>query len=522
MAQILGIDFGTTNTVVALSDRGSFPIVQHTIKTRIGKVSHDVYPSTIFFSRQSGKFAFGLEAERLAQQSSESEGIEIRSIKRVLSNYYEGMEHAVPERFKVKDLLVGFLGSLRESIMDTGLFKPGEVLQTVITWPAHSNGAQRAVTREAFREAGFEVIGTLNEPTAAAIEYADRATNGNPRAARSFSETVAVFDFGGGTFDASLLSICNGIYQVLDTLGLDSLGGDDLDRVLAGLFAERLSIEFDSLEPRRRMALIGLARTQKESLGTRPSANLHLHPHDIGLEAPPVFVSADEYIEKIKPLVRQTVDRLAQLTQRSVEKGLLSSEKALDAIYLVGGSSKLPLVQQLVTERFPGIRVVTTHKPFSSIAVGSAISATRKVEIRDIFSRHFGLFRLLDHGRREYFHTIFEAGTRLPRKGQPSLEKVTLYSPRHNIGHLRFLECSELDADGLPKGKVREWTDILFPYDPSLDVQAEVTCGEICAADALDGTQVEEIYRCDADGVITVEMNRLVDGKKRRFEISRE
>jgi molecular chaperone DnaK (HSP70) len=245
---VFGIDFGTTNTVVSLVDRGSFPVVQHSIQTRIGRVNHEVFPSTIYYSKRTGRLVYGLEAERLAQQMPFGEGIEIRSLKRFLSHYVDRMEFGETERFKVKDLLVGFLQALRRSIEGSGLFGKGETFQSIITWPAHSNGAQRAITREAFHEAGFDVIGTINEPTAAAIEYADRATGGNPRQARIFRERVAIFDFGGGTFDASLLSIEKGVDVLIEAASI--LHKRDVKyrlRVVGmGLEAQRLKLQVNS------------------------------------------------------------------------------------------------------------------------------------------------------------------------------------------------------------------------------------------------------------------------------------
>jgi molecular chaperone DnaK (HSP70) len=519
---VIGVDFGTTNTVVCLHDRGTYPVVPHTIQTKIGRISHEVFPSTIYWSKKTGQVSYGLEAERLAQQQGPDDGFEIRSIKRLLGVYAEGLEVEGPVKLRVKDLLVGFLKALKQSILASGIFPANEPFEAYVTWPAHANGAQRAITRVAFREAGFTVHGSLNEPTAAAIEYADRATGGNPRAARTLTETVAVFDLGGGTFDASLLAIKKGVYQVLDTVGIEALGGDDLDRALAEMFVERLGKTLDDLPAARRAVLLGQARAQKEALGTRTTPTLFLDPRDIGLSGTPISVPAAKYLERVRPLVQPAVDRLAALVQRTIDRKLIASVDEIGAIYLVGGSSRLPLVQQMVSERFPGLKVISTHKPFSSIAVGAAISGSRKLDVKEIFSRHFGVVRLLEGGRREYFHTIFEAGTHLPAKGEEGIERVAQYSPRHNIGHLRFFECSEIGADGLPRGRVREWSEVMFPYDPGLDIQAEHAPSAVRAADELAGTRVEERYQCDADGIITVEVSRLADGKKRRFEIYRD
>lgn len=516
---ILGIDFGTTNTVVSYDDRGSYPIVPHYIQTRIGRVSHEVFPSLIYIDRKTGEVFHGLEAERLIRAKPPEAGTQIRSIKRMLRDYTEGMRIDPESGHLVKDMLIAFLKSLRASICAAGLFMETEVLECIITWPAHANGAQRAITRDVFRGAGFEVIGSLNEPTASAIEYADRVTGGNTRAARKLTDTIAVFDFGGGTLDVSLLDIEKGAFRVVDNMGREQLGGDDLDQVLCEMFASKMKIELESLTNDQRLALLNQARHQKESIGNQGAKSLLLNPQDLGLKARPVSIATKDFLKRVRPIIEQAVDTLHELMQRKPAQDLMKARPGLGAIYLVGGSSKLPLVEELVSKRFEGVKTITTHKPFTSVAVGAAIYASQKVEVRDIFSRHFGVFRLLEAGQREFFDPIFEAGTRLPAKGEDPIEKVAVYNPAHNIGHLKYLECSDIGPDGLPRNGVRSWSDILFPYDPAIEPTASLEPSQIQARSARADTMVEERYRVDHDGVITVEMSRVSDGKKRRFEI---
>ena len=139
-----------------------------------------------------------------------------------------------------------------------------------------------------------------------------------------------------------------------------------------------------------------------------------------------------------------------------------------------------------------------------------------------MFARHFGLIRLRDHGRAECFDTIFPAGTPLPRKGEPPLEKVAWYHPRHNIGHLRYLECTSIDLGGLPDGNVRAWSDIRFPYDPSLPLSSPLRTEDIVATGCFANQPVCEVYRCDSDGVINVELRRPASQDARTYEIFRD
>jgi len=115
-------------------------------------------------------------------------------------------------------------------------------------------------------------------------------------------------------------------------------------------------------------------------------------------------------------------------------------------------------------------QLVITDKPFSSTAMGAAIHSSEEVRLHDILGRTFGVVRLSEHGRREYFCPIFPAGLTLPKPGSPPLQHSVTYSPQHNIGHLRYLECSVVDSQGRPAEGVRPWSEAVFPYDPAIPV----------------------------------------------------
>jgi len=144
-----------------------------------------------------------------------------------------------------------------------------------------------------------------------------------------------------------------------------------------------------------------------------------------------------------------------------------------------------------------------------------------RVTYRDVFARHFGLIRLKDNGQAETFDVIFPAGTPIPRRGEPTLEKVIRYAPAHNIGHLRYLECSSVGLDGMPSSGVRTWSDILFPYDPAHSLSAPLSTTDIISTDRFAHMAVCETYRCDADGVITVELSNPARKELRCCEIFR-
>lgn len=522
----LGVDFGTTNTVVVCSDRGRYPIVPHTVETAIGRVVNDVFPSLLVYEHATGRFICGWDAERaLAQPGGEKRYSAIHSIKRLLRDYVGGGRFGYeihPEGFETSEVLRQFAEALHESVRRSGLFAATEPLETVLTWPANANGAQRYVTRHCFKAAGFDVMGTLNEPTAAAIEFADRIVRGNRTAARKVSATLAIFDFGGGTFDCSIVKIAGREFTVLDAAGIEELGGDDLDRVLADMFARKMRREVDALTRLQREQLLRHARQQKESISSGSVRSLMLAPPDIGIDGAVCTVSVAEYFDRLRPLIAPAIDVLDNVVNGELARGAGLSAHSLDAIYLVGGSSKLPLVAEMIKARFPEARLVMTDKPFSATAMGAAIQSAEHLTLHDILSRHFGVVRLADHGMREYFDPIFAAGTRLPPPGSKPLEVTVQYTPRHNIGHLRYLECAGVDAHGRPATGARPWSHVLFPYDPAIPIDHSLSGCAIADRDDLSEECVRETYACDSDGVISVRMTREKDGATRCYEIFRQ
>jgi molecular chaperone DnaK len=524
MARV-GIDFGTTNTVVVYSDRGRYPVVPHVVDTAIGQIVRDVFPSLLAYEHETGRFLYGPDAERcLARPAAHQRYSVIRSIKRLLRDYAGGGRIGTdirPGGFDMADMLRGFAEALRASVLRAGVLPDDSPLQAVLTWPANANGAQRYVTRTCFKDAGFEVIGTLNEPSAAAIEYADRAVRGNRTAARRLAGTVAIFDFGGGTFDASLVRIDGSLFTVIDATGIGELGGDDLDETLARMFAEKMRADFDTLPRLRKDLLLRHACQQKESIASGVVRSLTVLPADVGLSGDACTVTVAAYFRRLQPVITPAVEALVALVNGSAARAAGVDPAQIEAVYLVGGSSKLPLVGKMIATRLPGVRLVVSDKPFTATAMGAAIYSSECVSLQEILSRHFGVLRLADHGAREYFAPIFPAGTRLPPRGGAPLEQRVEYSPRHNIGHLRYFECAGVDDRGRPGAGVRAWSDVLFPYDPSIPVEHQLSATEIAAREDLAEDAVCETYACDSDGVITVHLTRRRDGQTRAFEIFR-
>jgi molecular chaperone DnaK (HSP70) len=522
----LGIDFGTTHTVAVVHDRGVFSVVLHRAQTGAGTIVQEVYPSAILIESGSDERLYGLEADRRFGQRGPAPGsFYLPSIKRHLRSYAQGGTIGMDgfsAQYDVADLLTGFLRSLGNSIRASGMVEPDEPIEAAITWPANANGAQRHITRRCFREAGFEVLSTLNEPTASAIELADCLTAGRGGRARQAPSAVAVFDLGGGTFDASVVWIDGDDFHVLTSTGIEDLGGDDFDRLLLEMFLEKLKLSPDAVVPLTRHALTRQARVQKETISGGMVKTLFMNPMDFGIQGFPVSIPVSAYYDRLRPMLAPAIAKLRSVIEQAADREpRVHIDEGL-TIYLVGGSSRLPLVSQMVAEAFPKCRTILTDKPFTSVAMGAAICAMDRVRYREVFARHFGLMRLRDHGRAEFFDLVFPAGTPVPRKGEGPLERATWYHPHHNIGHLRYLECASIGPNGLPDGSVRAWSDVLFPYDPSVPLSKQPASEPIVDTEQFSSMTVCEVYRCDADGVITVELRRPATDEVRTHEIFQE
>jgi molecular chaperone DnaK (HSP70) len=192
------------------------------------------------------------------------------------------------------------------------------------------------------------------------------------------------------------------------------------------------------------------------------------------------------------------------------------------AVYLVGGSSDLPLVARSLKEKY-GKQVRRSPYPHAATAIGLAIAADTEAgyKLRERFTRHFGVWREWDDGRQIAFDPLFEKNTPLPLKGEQPLSRVRRYAPIHNVGHFRYLECSRLDQAGQPQGDLAPWDEILFPFDPTLRGAEDFKDTAISHARNHNHV-VEEVYSCDHNGVIEVEIRDADNGFSRRYTLRRK
>src|SRR6201993_3094188 len=226
----VGIDFGTTHTVVAAVDRGNYPVVSFD--------GLDALPS-IIAANPSGELRFGVDAAAVRHQPGWSV---LRSFKRLLTDAGPQTEVNLAGRdHRLADLLTGFLAQLKSDLhrRSNATLTPGETGEAAISVPPNASSAQRLLTLDAFVAAGFHVVALLNEPSAASLEYAHRYRS----TITAKREYVLIYDLGGGTFDASLLKMTGHTNEVVISDGVQRLGGDDFDEAILELVLSRSNLQ---------------------------------------------------------------------------------------------------------------------------------------------------------------------------------------------------------------------------------------------------------------------------------------
>jgi molecular chaperone DnaK (HSP70) len=498
----LGIDFGTTRTVVAAADRGNYPVV--TFDGGDGAV-YDWSPSVVAIRGQER--AYGWDA----WSKQEDPGwIVVRSLKRILENAGPQTILEIDRaRVPLITVITEMAASIKSALIESSSLNvgPGEKFQVMLGVPATAHGNQRFLTVEAFQSAGFEVLGLLNEPSAASLEFSHK---------NRVSGRILVYDLGGGTFDASLVEVNEKDHSVIASEGIPTLGGDDFDHILASMALEAAGIPsgMDGFSQAELFRLNEQCRLKKEDLhpNTRKIV-VELDELRDGLGEVSILASA--YYEECRPLIEETVRLVEDLIAAQ-------TDHQIEALYITGGGSELPSVARVLREAF-GRRVRRSAYTRSATAIGLAIQADAQLGyvLREKFNRYFGVWREANDGQRVVFDPLFAKGALLPPPGGKPLEIRRQYCPAHNIGHFRYLECSQVSPDGEPQGDLTAWDDILFPFDPSLR-EAQVLTGEaVRRRPEAASERIEERYSADAGGVVTVTIRNLTSGYGRDFRLGR-
>jgi molecular chaperone DnaK len=473
MAKVVGIDLGTTNSVVAVMEGQSPTVIANAEGNR-------TTPSVVAFTK-TGERLVGQLAKRQAVTNADRT---ISSIKR-----HMGTDFAV--KIDGKDYTPQEISAmvLQKLVNDASSYLGERVTKAVITVPAYFNDAQRQATKDAGKIAGLDVLRIINEPTAAALAYGlDKKGN----------ETILVFDLGGGTFDVSVLEVGDGVFEVKSTNGDTHLGGDDYDHriveFLVGEFRKEQGIDLSGDRQAMQRLTEAAEKAKIELSGTVQT--------DINLP----FITADQNGPKhldVKMTRAKFEELTADLTQRCVQpfKSALSDAKLdvsqIDEIVMVGGSTRMPVIQDLV-RKLTGKELNQSVNPDEVVAIGAAIQAgvlageVRDVVLLDVTPLSLGLETLGGVSTK-----LIERNTTIPTRktqvfttaedGQTSVDINILQGER------------EMAADNKSLGRFRLEG---LPAAPRGVPQVEVT------------------FNIDANGIVNVSAKDLGTGKEQQITIT--
>jgi molecular chaperone DnaK len=383
MGKVVGIDLGTTNSCVAVMEGGKPTVIANAEGFR-------TTPSVVAYTKNQDQLV-GQIAKRQAVMNPENT---FYSVKRFIGRRVDevneeskevsyGVEKAgsnvkvkcpvLNKQFAPEEVSAQVLRKLAE---DAGKYLGETVTQAVITVPAYFNDSQRQATKDAGKIAGLEVLRIINEPTAAALAYGlDKKSN----------ERILVFDLGGGTFDVSVLEVGDGVFEVLSTSGDTHLGGDDFDKVIVDYLADSFKANegIDLRQDKQALQrLTEAAEKAKIELSSATQSEINL-PFITATPEGPKHLDLTLTRAKFEELASKLIDRCRVPVEQALKDAKLAASE-LDEVVMVGGSTRIPAVQELV-KRVTGKDPNQTVNPDEVVAVGAAIQGgVLAGEVKDI------------------------------------------------------------------------------------------------------------------------------------------
>src|ERR1700678_2427678 len=440
MAKAVGIDLGTTNSVVSVMEAGEPVVIPNAEGGR-------TTPSVVGFSK-TGEVLVGEDAKRQAITNPDRT---IRSVKRHMgTNWTVDIDG---KKYKAQEISARILGKLKR---DAEAYLGDTVDQAVITVPAYFDDAQRTATKEAGAIAGLEVLRIINEPTSAALAYGLDKEDAD--------RTVLVFDLGGGTFDVSVLDIGEGVFEVKSTSGNTKLGGDDWDdKVIEWLVTEFKNTEGVDLS-QDKMAMQRLkeaAEKAKIELSSVQDTQINL-PFITATSEGPKHLDLKLTRAKFNELTADLVDDLRGPFDAAIKDANLKTSD-IDHVVMVGGSTRIPAVQELV-QSLTGKEPHKGVNPDEVVAIGAAVQAgVLKGDVKDVLLLDVTPLSLGIETKGGIMHRLIERNTTIPTKrsevfttaedNQPSVEIHVLQGEREMAMYNKTLGKFQLvDLPPAPRG----------------------------------------------------------------------